>query len=165
MSVAEQLLEGQARALADAARVMRETPESPSIVGKTEELESLIQLALALVKVTERLRVVYWRRFLANQIPNVDAAGRRLLHLVEEVGLALQDLLRASHIAGTLGLDVDGVEDCKVALVRIRELQEELREQWPMVDPEEVERSRALAAQGRFVTLEDLVRELDDPLR
>lgn len=165
MSVAENLLEEQARALATAARVMRETPESPSIVGKTEELENLISLALALVKVTERLRVVYWRRFLANQIPNVDAAGRRLLHLAVEVGLALQDLLRASHIAGTLGLDVDGAEDCKAALARMQELQEELRERWPMVDPEEVERSRAEFAAGRFVTLEDLMRELDDPVQ
>jgi hypothetical protein len=151
------LLAGQARALAEAIDAYRGA-EDRAGAGQAQPLLAQAGLALAggLASLQERL----WARlFRAERTFNCQEAGLMLQ------GLYPQALEVLGRLDGLLTEEAGAsAGEFRQAHARLTTLHEEFRRDWPLFDPAELEEADRAIARGECVRVEDMLRELDDPV-
>jgi hypothetical protein len=157
MKTRAKMYRGQYRAVEEALESWKVDHEEAMGVC---DLEELIPFLASITPPVLELVGYFWDRGFSGAIGDPDAMGQVVLDALEagvEAWSAAQGGVRECTAAGYV---VEGTDKIPAALAEITAARDDFARRWPFSRKEDVERGAREIAAGRFVTGEEILREL-----
>jgi hypothetical protein len=148
----------QYAAAGEAAEAWKAGHEQAEAVGEVEEI---VDDCLALHPRVVRMVKHAWERAFAGKVTRPEGEGTAILGALRRVGWAWDVLDGVVRECTDRGYDVPAAGRVRETREEVRRLTADFASRWPFARPDVIERSRKEIEEGRFVTGEELLRELD----
>jgi predicted transcriptional regulator len=124
------------------------------------EFEEIVRICLDLHPHVVRMVKNAWSRGFAGGVDKPERLGRQVLESLRRVGSAWLVLEDVGRLYTDLGYSLDDADRVRATRDEVRRMMEDFASRWPFANQEEIERGRREIEAGRFVTGEELLREL-----
>jgi hypothetical protein len=157
MQVKSEISRGLTRTIAEAAESWQ---GHHGDVRAVRDVDYLVREALRVYQFLQEWRDDLWQTALANEIPDLDAAGRILRRALERALEAFQLVRSCVHEAGRFGHQAVQAAELEQAVTAVGGLKEDLIKRWPWVRWELLEPALEAHERGETIPLEELFDEL-----
>jgi hypothetical protein len=126
------------------------------------EVDCWVQECLTIRDQTKSLYERIRRLKFANKIKNFPALGQAILQLFETALGVFTSVRESIQLVTDRGFVVEGLNDFKRAETELQQLQDSIRQRWPLFDKDMWDRTGAEYERGESQSTEEILRELQD---
>jgi hypothetical protein len=148
---------GQYRAVEDALETWKADHDEATSVW---DLEELIRTCLGLNASARELVHAVWELGFSGKAHNPEEIGRDVLPVLKAGVVTWKSLAEGVEERVAQGYTVESADRIPAALEEIQTLAADFAARWPFVRKEDIEQGAKEIAAGKFVTGEELLREL-----
>lgn len=157
MKTRAKMYRGQYRAVEDALESWKVDHEEAMGVC---DLEEVIRVCLQVQSAVAEMVKLMWKKGFSGEIRDPEEVGQYVRKALDAGVLAWSAIREGAEECAAAGYDVEGANGIPAALAEVTAARDDFARRWPFFRRGGMERGAKEIAEGRFITGEELLREL-----